>query len=125
MPTRGGDPNGRRVPCSRPPFGRYDGQSFLLRTGAFDDVIRAWWARSNCSKPGPVDSTKPTITIPLFLGHLRNGANVWYVLTDVDDPDAAAELGLNFSTKMTFMSQAARTANLDQNGDLLIDKRKG
>jgi hypothetical protein len=53
---------------------------------------------------------------------MRNGTNVWYILTDVDDADVAAELGLNFSAKMTFMANAARTANLDQNGDLVFDK---
>jgi len=73
-------------------------------------------------KTGPVDTTKGTITIPLYLGHLKDGRNVWYVLTDVDDANVAAELGLNFSAKMTFMSNAARTANLDQNGDLVFDK---
>ena len=73
-------------------------------------------------KTGPVDTTNGTITIPLYLGHLKNGKNVWYVLTDVDDSNVAAELGLNFSAKMTFMSNAARTANLDQNGDLVFDK---
>src|SRR6266478_1810592 len=73
-------------------------------------------------KTGPVDATKGTITIPLYLGHLKNGKNVWYVLTDVDDANVAAELGLNFSAKMAFMSNAARTANLDQNGDLVFDK---
>ena len=75
-------------------------------------------------KTGPVDATKGTITIPLYLGHLKNGKNVWYVLTDVDDANVAAELGLNFSAKMTFMANAARTANLDQNGDLVFDKGK-
>jgi hypothetical protein len=73
-------------------------------------------------KTGPVDTTKGTITIPLYLGHLKNGKNVWYVLTDVDDADVAASLGLNFSAKMTFMANAARTANLDLNGDLVFDK---
>ena len=73
-------------------------------------------------KSGPVDVAKGTITIPLYLGHLKNGTNVWYVLTDVDDADVAAELGLNFSAKMTFMANAARTANLDQNGNLVFDK---
>src|SRR5580692_242108 len=73
-------------------------------------------------KTGPVDATKGTITIPLYLGHTKNGFNVWYVLTDVDDSNVAAELGLNFSAKMTFMSNAARTANLDQNGNLVFDK---
>ena len=73
-------------------------------------------------KTGPVDAIKGTITIPLYLGHMKDGRNVWYVLADVDDPNIAAELGLNFSAKMAFMSNAARTANLDQNGDLVFDK---
>src|SRR6202047_4094150 len=73
-------------------------------------------------KSGPVDVAKGTITIPLYLGHMKNGDNVWYILSDVDDPEVAALLGLNFSAKMTFMSNAARTANLDQNGNLVFDK---
>ena len=50
-------------------------------------------------KTGPVNTTKGTITIPLYLGHMKNGKNVWYVLTDVDDANVAAELGLNFSPR--------------------------
>src|SRR3984893_12961141 len=73
-------------------------------------------------KTGPIDVAKGTITIPLYLGHLKNGKNVWYILSDVDDANVAALLGLNFSAKMTFMAHAARTANLDQNGDLVFDK---
>src|SRR5580700_682575 len=46
---------------------------------------------------GPIDTANGTITIPLYLGHLVDGRNVWYVLTDVDDASVAAELGLNFS----------------------------
>lgn len=70
---------------------------------------------------GQIDSKNGTITIPLYLGHMKNGKNVWYILTDVDDPSVAAELGLNFSAKMTFMANAARTANFDQNNDLVFD----
>ncbi|MBV8841742.1 MAG: hypothetical protein JO307_02925 [Bryobacterales bacterium] len=73
-------------------------------------------------KTGPVDAAKGTITIPLYLGHMKDGRNVWYILTDVDDSDVAASLGLNFSAKMTFMANASRTANLDQNGDLIFDQ---
>jgi hypothetical protein len=47
---------------------------------------------------------------------------VWYILTDVDDPGVAAELGLNFSAKMAFMGPAARTANFDDQGNLIFDK---
>ena len=42
-------------------------------------------------KTGPVDAMKGTITIPLYLGHKKDGRIVWYVLTDVDDADEAAE----------------------------------
>jgi hypothetical protein len=70
---------------------------------------------------GPIDSVAGTITIPLYLGHMRDGRNVWYILTDVDDSDVAAELGLNFSAKLTFAANAARTANFDQNNDLVFN----
>src|SRR5260370_39945861 len=53
---------------------------------------------------------------------MKNGKNVWYILSDVDDAQVATELGLNFSAKLTFAARAARTANLDQNGDLVFDK---
>ena len=70
---------------------------------------------------GPIDTTNGTVTLPLYLGHLADGRNVWYILTDVDDVGVAAELGLNFSAKMSFMANGARTANLDQNGDLVFN----
>ena len=72
---------------------------------------------------GMVNAKNGTITIPLYKGRLA-GTNkpIWYVLTDVDNPGVAAELGLNFSTKLTFASQAARTGNLDANGDIVFDK---
>ena len=70
---------------------------------------------------GPIDTSSGTVTIPLYLGHMKNGKNVWYILSDVDDAGVAAELGLNFSAKMSFMANGARTANLDQNGDLIFD----
>jgi hypothetical protein len=71
---------------------------------------------------GVLDVAHGTITIPLYLGHLKgSGKNVWYVLTDVDDSNVAAELGLNFSAKLTFASHSARTGNLDANGNIIFD----
>jgi len=71
---------------------------------------------------GVLDVAHGTITIPLYLGHLKgSGKNVWYVLTDVDDSNVAAELGLNFSAKLTFASHSARTGNLDANGNIVFD----
>src|ERR1700692_2986199 len=71
---------------------------------------------------GPVNVAAGTITIPLYLGHMKDGRNVWYILTDVSDSDVADELGLNFSAKLTFAATASRTANFDQNNDLVFDK---
>ncbi len=74
-------------------------------------------------KSGTIDATHGTITLPLYLGHMKgSNKNVWYTLTDVDDPNVAAELGLNFSAKLTFASDAARTANLAADGTLVFDK---
>ena len=72
---------------------------------------------------GQIDVAHGTITIPLYLGHMKgSGKNVWYVLSDVDDSSVAAELGLNFSAKLTFASVGARTANFDDRGNLVFDK---
>jgi len=74
-------------------------------------------------KSWTVDAARGTITLPLYLGHMKgNKKNVWYILTDVDDPNVAAELGLNFSAKLTFASNAARTATLAADGTLVFDK---
>lgn len=72
---------------------------------------------------GQIDAANGTITIPLYLGYMKGSKKkVWYILTDVDDPGVAAELGLNYSAKMTFMGPAARTANFDAQGNLIFDK---
>lgn len=73
-------------------------------------------------KSGQVDDSKGTITLPLYLGHLQNGKNVWYVLLDVGDAGIATLLGLNYSPKLAYTASSARTANLDANGDLVFDK---
>jgi hypothetical protein len=74
---------------------------------------------------GKVDAANGTITLPLYKGTLKGTKKeVWYILTDVDDQGVAAELGLNFSTKLTFASNAARTGNLDANGNIVFDAGK-
>src|SRR5438105_8124125 len=73
-------------------------------------------------KSGTVDAAHGTITLPLYQGKLAGtNKNVWYILTDVSDSNVAAELGLNFSTKLQFSSLAARTGNLDVAGDIVFD----
>lgn len=72
---------------------------------------------------GTVDAAHGTITLPLYKGTLKgSGKNVWYILTDVSDQGVANELGLNFSTKLGFAANAARTGTLDTNGNIVFDK---
>lgn len=72
---------------------------------------------------GTVDAKNGTITLPLYKGVLAGTHKaIWYILTDVDNAGIAAELGLNFSTKLTFAANAARTGNLDANGNIVFDK---
>src|ERR1700722_19573427 len=71
---------------------------------------------------GQVDSTAGTITIPLYKGSVKStGQTAWYILTDVSDQGVAEELGLNFSAKLNFINTAARTGNLDANGNIVFD----
>jgi hypothetical protein len=72
---------------------------------------------------GTVDAAHGTITIPLYKGSLKGtNKNIWYILTDVSNQGVAQELGLNFSAKLNFASNAARTGNLDSNGNIVFDK---
>lgn len=72
---------------------------------------------------GKVDATNGTITIPLYKGTLKGtNKNIWYILTDVSDQGIANELGLNYSAKLGFAGNAARTGTLDLNGNIVFDK---
>ena len=72
---------------------------------------------------GQVDAIAGTITIPLYKGTVKStGKTAWYILTDVSDQGVAEELGLNFSAKLNFINSAARTGNLDANGNIVFDK---
>ncbi len=74
-------------------------------------------------KSGTVDAASGTITIPLYLGYMAGTKQkVWYILTDVGDQGVAAELGLNYSAKLTFAAGGARNANFDKDNNLIFDK---
>jgi hypothetical protein len=72
-------------------------------------------------KSGQIDEKKGTITLPLYLGSM-NGKNVWYILTDVNDPEVASLLGLEFSAKLNFAANGARTGSFDANNNLVFDR---
>jgi hypothetical protein len=75
-----------------------------------------------------VDDTKGTITLPLYKGLLKAGAlsvapkTVWYILTDVNDANVASFLGINYSAKLGYSASSARTANFDDQGNLIFDQ---
>ncbi|BDP43879.1 hypothetical protein DAETH_38480 (plasmid) [Deinococcus aetherius] len=71
-------------------------------------------------RSGTVDQEKGTITLPLYRGQMRDGRNVWYVLTDTTDRGNADALGLNYSAKLTYgnVGRAARNATLGRDGTL-------
>jgi hypothetical protein len=74
-------------------------------------------------KSGQVDTVKGTVTLPLYQGTLATGnRTVWYILTDVSDPEVASLLGLNFSAKLNFAANGARTATFDSNNNLVFDR---
>lgn len=74
-------------------------------------------------KAGTIDTKAGTTTLPLYLGHDRNGKNVWFILTDTTDQDNADALGLNFSAKLAYanVGSAVRDAWLRKNGSLLFE----
>jgi hypothetical protein len=59
-------------------------------------------------RSGKLDRKRGTIRLPLYLGHMRDRRNVWYILTDTTDRDNAEALGLNHSAKLVY-SQAGPT----------------
>jgi hypothetical protein len=57
-------------------------------------------------KSGTIDAAKGTITLPLYQGSMAGSKKtVWYILTDVDDPGVATLLGLNYSAKLSLLSE--------------------
>lgn len=75
-------------------------------------------------KSGVVDTNLGTVTLPLYRGQMKDGRNVWYILTDTDDRGNADALGLNFSAKLTYANACdkARHATLEGDGSLTFDR---
>jgi hypothetical protein len=74
-------------------------------------------------KSGRVDLTNGTVTLPLYRGSMAgNKKTVWFILTEASDPEVASLLGLNFSAKLNFAANGARSATFDENNNLMFDK---
>ena len=74
-------------------------------------------------KSGKVDLDAGTITLPLYEGAMRDGRNVWYVVTDTDDKGNADALGLNYSPKLTYsdVGRSVRKATLESKFKLVFE----
>src|SRR5271155_983584 len=74
-------------------------------------------------KSGKIDFDKGTITLPLYLGAMKSGETVWYIVTDTDDKGNADQLGLNYSPKLTYadVGRSVRKATLDRKFKLIFD----
>ncbi len=74
-------------------------------------------------RSGTVDEDAGTIELPLYRGQLKEtGENVWYIITDTTDIEAATALGLNLSQKLAFAEndRAVRIAETNTSGTLLF-----
>lgn len=74
-------------------------------------------------KAGQVDDRKGVVTLPLYRGSMQGSKKaVWFILTDVTDPEIASLLGLNYSAKLNFAGNGVRNASFDENNNLLFEK---
>lgn len=75
-------------------------------------------------KSGTLNADAGTITLPLYRGTMTDGRLVWYIVTDTDDAGNAAQLGLNYSPKLTYTDhgQAVRPARIDENAALVFQR---
>jgi hypothetical protein len=74
-------------------------------------------------KAGQVDLKAETVTLPLYVGKMKDGRKVWYILTDTTDAQVSAALGLNYSAKLNYaaVGRGARHATLEKDTTLTFD----
>ena len=74
-------------------------------------------------RSGSLSRRRTAIELPLYRGHLKDGRNFWYILTDTTDKNNAEGLGLNHSAKLAYseVDRAVRQGRLTRNG--LVVKR--
>ena len=77
----------------------------------------------NLVTSGTVDFQAGSVTLPLHMGRMGSGENVWYVLLDTSDRDTTARLGINWSGKLSNagIGRAVREAEISPDGELVFD----
>jgi hypothetical protein len=71
-----------------------------------------------------VHEDEGTVTFRLYQGHLKNGANQWYIITDTNSRDLADHQGLGYSAKLGFSDhgKAVREVKIANDGTFVFDK---
>jgi len=71
-----------------------------------------------------VHEDEGTVTFRLYHGHLKNGENQWYILTDTNSLELADHQGLGFSAKLGFADhgRGVRNATTANDGTLIFEK---
>ncbi len=74
-------------------------------------------------RAGQVDPIALTVTLPLYRGQMKNGQNVWYILTDTTDKANADALGLNHAAKLAYaqVGRVVRLARLQTDASLTFE----
>ena len=72
---------------------------------------------------GVIDLSSDTVTLPLHLGKLKDGRELWYVLLDASDEAAAQAQGLVYAPALESAASAPSTrhAVADATGQLIFD----
>jgi len=75
-------------------------------------------------RAGTMDLDALTVTLPLYRGQMRDGQNVWYILTDTTDEGNANALGLNHSPKLAYaeIGRATRLATIEEDLTLTFEQ---
>ena len=73
-----------------------------------------------------VHEDEGTVTIRLYNGHLQEGTNQWYVITDTNGRDLADHQGPGFSAKLAFSDhgKAVREVTIANDGTFVFAKGK-
>lgn len=88
------------------------------------DVNPAWFGPVQLMHSAQVDLEHGTARIPLRHGKMRDGQDVWFVITDVSDESLASLHGINYSPKMAYADTAgaSRHATIAKDGTWMFEK---
>jgi len=75
-------------------------------------------------KSAKVDLMHDYATLPLHLGHMKDGRKVWFVLTDSNDDASADRFGLVHAAQLgvALNAKSNRTATIDAKGNFTFDR---